>query len=64
MALVKSEDQVYRSKIGFFFVWKLTNDFGIYNADGGKVATVHGHGQRKQRMAELMADAIENEFQR
>lgn len=61
---VRIEDRVYKSKAGFFTVWKLTNDFGIYNSDGVKIATVHGHGERKQRMAELMADAIEGEFQR
>ncbi len=71
---IKIEDRVYKSKAGFFDVWKLANSFGIYNQRGIKVASVECKGlslglavrsvqQREQRMAELMADALEAEFQ-
>lgn len=58
------QDRVFVSKAGFFTVWKLKNDFGIYNDDGVKIATVHGHGDRKRDMAEMMANAIEARYQR
>ena len=71
---IKAEDRVYKSKAGFFHVWRLANSFGIYNGSGVKVAEVACKGlslgiaqesvkKREQRMAELCADALEAEFQ-
>ena len=60
---IKIEDRVYKSKAGFFDVWRLTGSFGIYNNSGVKLIEVKGTTPRAQRMAELAADSLEGEFQ-
>lgn len=64
MAKVSIEDRVYKSKNGFFTVWRMAQGYGIYNNDGVKIAFTFGRHARSQRMAELTADAIETEYQR
>ena len=56
-------DRVYKSKAGFFQVWKLTASYGIYNQSGVRVGSFSGSSERAMRMACLAADALELEFQ-
>lgn len=64
------KDRVYKSKHGFFSVWKLSNGYGIYNNNGVRIASVCRFSllgadayDRGLEMAKLAADAIETKFQ-
>lgn len=58
------DERVYKSKAGFFHVFELNSTYAVYNNSGIRVATVASPKNRRGlRMAELIADAIETEFQ-
>lgn len=67
MGKIKATDRVYRSKAGFFHVWKRTNDYGIYNGNGVLVAVVprnqYVDDSRSLEFSKLAADAFETRFQ-
>lgn len=64
--MIKETDMLYRSKHGFFKVWRLSKSLGIYNTSGYKLVSVDldkVNLQRGLEIAQLCADAIETRFQ-